>query len=104
MERCRSAESVRAERIKFDRGGTLAEELRDERAGDGARLTLRVNLHFHVLWTDGVFAHQLREGRVEFCEHDGLTDAAVGKLVRTLGREGCRVWRWDAGSDRFLRR
>jgi len=23
---------------------------------------LRVNLHYHVLWTDGVFAHELREG------------------------------------------
>ena len=45
---------------------------------------LRVNLHFHVLWTDGVFAHQIREGRVEFCEHDALSDADVAKLVRTI--------------------
>ena len=45
---------------------------------------LRVNLHFHVLWTDGVFAHQLREGRVEFCEHDALSDADVAKLVRRI--------------------
>ncbi len=45
---------------------------------------LRLNLHFHVLWTDGVFAHELHKGRVEFCEHAELTDPDVAKLVRTI--------------------
>ncbi|MCC7062136.1 MAG: protein kinase, partial [Planctomycetes bacterium] len=45
---------------------------------------LRVNLHFHVLWTDGVFAHEPGRGRAEFCEHGELSDADVGRLVRAI--------------------
>lgn len=45
---------------------------------------LRLNLHFHVLWTDGVFAHEPGRCEVEFCEHGELSDADVGKLVRTI--------------------
>ena len=44
---------------------------------------LQVNLHYHVLWLD-VFAHELREGRVEFCEHAEVTDAEVAKLVAVI--------------------
>ena len=36
---------------------------------------LRLDLHFHVLWTDGVFAHEVGRGLVEFCEHEVLSDA-----------------------------
>ncbi|MCC7065985.1 MAG: transposase, partial [Planctomycetes bacterium] len=43
---------------------------------------LRLNVHFHVLWTDGVFAYA--PGRVEFCEHGELSDADVGRLVRAI--------------------
>ena len=46
---------------------------------------LWLNLHFHVLWADGVFAHELREGRVEFCEHAELTERA-GAWDQRVGR------------------
>ncbi|MCC7065111.1 MAG: hypothetical protein IT456_20040 [Planctomycetes bacterium] len=45
---------------------------------------LRVNLHFQLLWTNGVFAHELREDRVEFCEYGAIADADVAKLMRTI--------------------
>jgi hypothetical protein len=45
---------------------------------------LRVNLHYHVLWTDGVFAHELGAGRVEFCEHGEVTDVDVALLVAVI--------------------
>jgi len=45
---------------------------------------LRVNLHFHVLWLDGVYVHDLRLGRVEFCEHEEVTDVEVAKLVSAI--------------------
>ncbi|MCC7065255.1 MAG: transposase, partial [Planctomycetes bacterium] len=45
---------------------------------------LRLNVHFHVLWTDGVFAHEPGRGRAEFCEHGELSDADVGRLVRAI--------------------
>jgi hypothetical protein len=45
---------------------------------------LRVNVHFYVLWTDGVFAHEPGRGRAEFCEHGEVSDADVGRLVRTI--------------------
>jgi hypothetical protein len=45
---------------------------------------VRLNLHFHVLWADGVFAHELGTGSVEFCEHGELTDADVAKRVAAI--------------------
>ena len=32
---------------------------------------LRVNVHMHVLWLDGVFTDELGKRRVEFCERRG---------------------------------
>ena len=45
---------------------------------------LRVNLHFHVLWADGVFAHDLNRSGAEFCEHEEVTDGDVAKLVSAI--------------------
>ena len=45
---------------------------------------VRLNLHFHVLWADGVFAHELAAGEPEFCEHGEVTDADVAKLVAAI--------------------
>ena len=42
---------------------------------------LRLNVHFHVLWLDGVHAHELGSGRAEFCEHGEVTDGDVADLV-----------------------
>jgi len=45
---------------------------------------VRLNLHFHVLWADGVFAHELTAGEPEFCEHGEVTDGDVAKLVAAI--------------------
>ena len=44
---------------------------------------LRVNLHFHVLWLDGVYAWEPGRAPV-FAEHGELTDVDVAKLVRVV--------------------
>lgn len=41
-------------------------------------------MHFHVLWADGVFVHELGTGGVEFCEHGEWTDGDVAKLVAAI--------------------
>jgi hypothetical protein len=45
---------------------------------------LRVNLHWHVVWADGVFASAPHSGRAEFCAHPEVTDAAVVQLVTVI--------------------
>ena len=45
---------------------------------------LRLNVHFHVLWLDGVYSHQLGRIGVEWCEHEQVTDADVALLVRRI--------------------
>jgi hypothetical protein len=45
---------------------------------------LRLNVHFHVLGLDGVYAHQLGRIGVEWCEHEQVTDADVALLVRRV--------------------
>jgi len=65
---------------------------------------LRINLHFHVLWLDGVYWHDLRSGRIEFREHAEVTDAAVAKLVAAIRdrvlRHLRRVGKWpDEGQS-----
>ncbi|MBX3465257.1 MAG: transposase, partial [Planctomycetes bacterium] len=42
---------------------------------------LRVNLHFHVLWLDGVYASERGTGRAGFCAHGEVTDGCVAQLV-----------------------
>jgi hypothetical protein len=41
-------------------------------------------VHFHVLWLDGVYFHELGRIGVEWCEHDQVTDADVALLVRRV--------------------
>ena len=45
---------------------------------------MRLNVHFHVLWLDGVHAHELGSGRTEFCEHGEVTDGDVAGLVSAI--------------------
>jgi hypothetical protein len=45
---------------------------------------LRVNLHWHVVWADGVFASAPQSGRAEFCAHPEVTDAAVAQAAHPL--------------------
>ena len=61
---------------------------------------LRLNVHFHVLWLDGVYGHEVGRGAMQWREHEDLADADVASLVRrvrdrvvkALRREG--KW-WD---------
>jgi hypothetical protein len=60
---------------------------------------LRLNVHFHVLWLDGVYSHQLGRIGVEWCEHEQVTDADVALLVRRV-RDRVRLprcVRWGSG-------
>ena len=65
---------------------------------------LRLNVHFHVLWLDGVYAHEPGRGVVEWREHEELRDADVlrlvwrvrARVVTALRRVG--KW-WDADAD-----
>ena len=60
---------------------------------------LRVNLHYHVLWTDGVFAHELREGhrgvlrarRSDGC--GGVTGARSNVLIQEAFPTLSPAWR-----------
>lgn len=45
---------------------------------------MRVNVHYHVLWLDGVYAQEPGRGRAEFCEHGEVADADVAGLVRAI--------------------
>jgi hypothetical protein len=66
---------------------------------------LRLNVHFHVLWLDGVYAWQPGR-RAEWCEHEGLCDADVVRLVqrvrdrvvKALRRAG-KWWGDDGAAD-----
>ncbi|MCP4243620.1 MAG: hypothetical protein GY772_23960 [bacterium] len=41
-------------------------------------------MHFHVIWLDGVYSHELGRGGVEWCGHAQVTDADVALLVRRV--------------------
>jgi hypothetical protein len=45
---------------------------------------LRINLHFHVLWLDGVYGWEAGKGPAQFAAAAEVTDADVGKLVRAV--------------------
>ena len=45
---------------------------------------LRLNVHFHVIWLDGVYSHEPGRGGVEWCRHAQVTDADVALLVRRV--------------------
>ena len=64
---------------------------------------LRLNVHFHVLWLDGVYCWE--PGRkVEWCGHGGLGDEDVSRLVQRI-RDGVlrqlrRLGKWpDEGEE-----
>ncbi|HEX6812363.1 MAG TPA: hypothetical protein VF384_12115 [Planctomycetota bacterium] len=64
---------------------------------------MRLNVHFHVLWLDGVHAHELGSGRTEFCEHGEVTDGDVAGLVAAIAdrvlRLLRRVGKWPATGE-----
>ena len=58
------------------RAGAVAFEQRFDSA-------LRLNVHFHVGWLDGVYSWE--PGRkVEWCPHGGVSDADVSRLVKVI--------------------
>jgi hypothetical protein len=64
---------------------------------------LRLNVHFHVLWLDGVYSHEPGRGGVEWCEHAQVTDADVAQLVRRVRdrvrRKLQRMGKWPEVGD-----
>ena len=64
---------------------------------------LRLNVHYHVAWLDGVFAHELGEDVVTWHAHEGLGDADVARLVRRIRdrvrRALRRVGKWSEEDD-----
>jgi len=42
---------------------------------------LRLNVHCHVFWLDGVYSHEPGRAAVEWCEHEQVTAADVALLV-----------------------
>jgi hypothetical protein len=64
---------------------------------------MRLNVHFHVLWLDGVHAHELGSGRAEFCELGEVTDGDVAGLVSAIRDRGLRCLRrsgqWPAAGE-----
>jgi len=64
---------------------------------------LRLNVHLHVLWADGVFAHEPGSRAVTFCEQEEVTDGDVAKLVRAIRdrvvRALRRLGKWPAATD-----
>jgi hypothetical protein len=52
---------------------------------------LRLNVHFHTLWADGVFGCAPGSLRAKFHAHGDLTDEDVEQTLRAIAR---RVRRW----------
>ncbi|MCP4039804.1 MAG: hypothetical protein GY733_22865, partial [bacterium] len=66
---------------------------------------LRANVHFHVLWLDGVYSWDPTRSPVEYCAHEEVTDEDVAQLVKAIRdrvlRALRRMGRWgdDSGGD-----
>ena len=58
---------------------------------------LRVDLHFHVPWLDGVHGWEAGKGPARFAAAAEVTDAEVGELVRVVRDRGC--WRGSGGGS-----
>ncbi len=63
---------------------------------------LRLNLHYHVVWLDGVYSWQPGRSGVAWHEHEGLEDAGVARLVRRVRDRVLRALRragkwWEEG-------
>jgi hypothetical protein len=54
---------------------------------------LRLDLHFHGLWADGLFAYPLGRPCADFHPHDEVTDADVARLVRAIRDRVLRLLR-----------
>ncbi len=61
---------------------------------------LRLNVHFHALWPDGVFTCALNKPQAEFHPARQITDADVSDLVRKIGspKAGVTVRGWPLGA------
>ena len=64
---------------------------------------LRLNVHLHVIWLDGVYSHEPGRGGVEWCEHAQVTDADVALLVRRVHdrvrRKLRQMGKWPEADD-----
>lgn len=64
---------------------------------------LRLNVHFHVLWLDGVYSHEPGRAGAEWCEHAQITDADVALLVRRVRdrvrRKLRQMGKWPEDAD-----
>ena len=64
---------------------------------------LRLNVHLHVLWLDGVYSHEPGRGGVEWCQHEQVTDADVAQLVRRVRdrvrRKLRKMGKWPEDDD-----
>ncbi|MFT4840511.1 MAG: hypothetical protein ACJAQZ_004289 [Planctomycetota bacterium] len=64
---------------------------------------LRLNVHLHVLWLDGVYSHEPGRGGVEWCQHEQVTDADVALLVRRvrdrIRRKLRKMGKWPEDHD-----
>ena len=63
---------------------------------------LRLNLHYHVVWLDGVYSWQPGRSGVAWHEHEGLDDTDVARLVRRVRDRVLRALRragkwWEQG-------
>ena len=54
---------------------------------------LRLNVHFHVLWLDGVYGWEPGQGAPVFAEQREVTDADVQQLVQRIGERVRRALR-----------
>ena len=64
---------------------------------------LRLNVHLHVIWLDGVYSHEPGRGGVEWCEHAQVTDADVALVVRRVHdrvrRKLRQMGKWPEADD-----
>ena len=64
---------------------------------------LRLNVHLHVIWLDGVYSHEPGRSEVEWCEHAQVTDADVAQIVRRVRdrvlRKLRQMGKWSEAGD-----
>jgi len=62
-----------------------------------------LNVHFHVIWLDGVYSHEPGHSGVEWCEHAQITDADVAQIVRRVRdrvlRKLRQMGKWSEAGD-----
>ena len=64
---------------------------------------LRLNVHLHMIWLDGVYSHGPGRSGVEWCEHAQVTDADVAQIVRRVRdrvrRKLRQMGKWSEAGD-----